>query len=99
MEKVAAALGFNPEEDSAPKLLAKGQGYMADKIVEIAQANETAVYKDEKLAQQLQNLELGQSIPEDLYNVVAEVLIFISKMDNSYKLWAEQLVLKQKVRR
>ncbi len=86
MEKVAAALGFNPEEDSAPKLLAKGQGYMADKIVEIAQANETAVYKDEKLAQQLQNLELGQSIPEDLYNVVAEVLIFISKMDNSYKL-------------
>ncbi len=85
MEKIAAAIAYNAEEDVAPKLLAKGKGFMADKIVEIAKANDTAVYKDERLAQQLQNLELGDTIPEELYNIVAEVLIFISRMDSMYK--------------
>ncbi len=85
MDKLAAALSYNAEQDEAPRLLAKGQGYIADKIIEVAKANETTVYQDERLARQLQNLELGQTIPEELYNVVAEVLVFISRMDGKYR--------------
>jgi flagellar biosynthesis protein len=84
-ERIAAALGYDNDKDSAPKLLAKGQGYIADKIIEVAEENETPVYKDERLSRQLQHLEIGETIPEDLYNVVAEVLVFISKMDARYK--------------
>ncbi len=83
-ERNAAALGYKSEHDYAPKLLAKGSGYQADKIVEIAELNDTPIYQDERLARQLQNLEVGETIPEDLYNVVAEVLVFISKMDMRY---------------
>ncbi len=84
-KKIAAALGYNKDADDAPRLLAKGQGHIAEKIIEVAKQNDTAVYKDERLSQQLQNLELGQAIPESLYNVVAEVLVFISKVDARYQ--------------
>ncbi|MCK8059069.1 MULTISPECIES: EscU/YscU/HrcU family type III secretion system export apparatus switch protein [unclassified Fusibacter] len=84
-ERVAAALGYNRDSDQAPKLLAKGRGHIADKIIEIGQENDTPVYQDERLSKQLQHLEVGQMIPEDLYNVVAEVLVFISKMDARFK--------------
>ncbi len=84
-ERYAAALGYTLGEDEAPKLLAKGKGYAADKIVDIAKTHDRPIYKDEKLSKQLQNLEVGQTIPEDLYNVVAEVLIFISQMDAGYR--------------
>ncbi len=84
-ERIAAALGYDQTSDAAPKLLAKGKGYVADRIVEVAEQSGAAVYKDERLSRQLQNLELGQSIPESLYDVVAEVLVFISKADARYK--------------
>lgn len=83
-DKTAAALGYKSDEDYAPKLLAKGRGYMADRIIAVAEENKTPVYKDERLSRQLQNLEIGEAIPENLYNVVAEVLVFISKMDTRY---------------
>jgi flagellar biosynthesis protein len=84
-ERIAAALGYDNNSDSAPKLLAKGRGHIADKIIEVAEEHDTPVYKDERLSRQLQHLEIGETIPEDLYNVVAEVLVFISKMDARYK--------------
>ncbi len=84
-KKIAAALGYNKDTDEAPRLLAKGQGYVAEKIIEVAKQNDTTIYKDERLSKQLQNLEMGQTIPESLYNVVAEVLVFISKVDSRYQ--------------
>ncbi len=84
-KKIAAALGYNKDVDEAPRLLAKGQGHVAEKIIEVAKQNDTTVYKDERLSRQLQNLELGQAIPESLYDVVAEVLVFISKVDARYQ--------------
>lgn len=85
-ERFAAALGYQKNKDAAPTLLAKGRGLVADRIVALAQENERPIYKDERLARQLQNLSLGETIPEELYNVVAEVLVFIAKMDKRYKL-------------
>ncbi len=84
-ERYAAALKYNSESESAPKLLAKGGGYMADQILKVAEDSGVSVYKDEKLAKQLQNLEMGEEIPRELYEVVAEVLIFIADMDKGYK--------------
>lgn len=86
MEKKSkvAALKYDREKDIAPKLIAKGNGYMAEKILEIAKEENIPIYKDEKLVNQLNNLELNEIIPKELYNVVAEVLAFIASVDNSY---------------
>lgn len=83
--KVAAALGYQTQRDAAPRLLAKGRGLVADRIVEVAKEHERPIYKDERLAQQLQNLSLGDTIPPDLYEVVAEVLVFIASVDQKAK--------------
>lgn len=79
--KIATALKYNIEDGNAPKVIAKGKGIVADKIVEKAEENEIPIYQDEKLSRQLYNLEIGQEIPPELYHVIAEVLIFISKLD------------------
>lgn len=82
--RVAAALGFDPNRDDAPKVLASGKGNIAQKIIEIATENELPIYKDEKLAHQLQNLQIGESIPTELYHIVAEILVFIGGIDKNY---------------
>jgi flagellar biosynthesis protein len=78
--KIANALKYNDEE-GAPKVVAKGKGYIAEKIIETAKENKIAIYKDKKLAQQLENLAIGEEIPYELYEVVAEILVYISKLD------------------
>ncbi len=83
-KKLAAALKYDLLQDEAPILVAKGEGYIAEKIIEIAENSDTVVYKDELLAKQLSVLETGAYIPEDLYSVVAEVLLFIADMDGKY---------------
>lgn len=80
---VATALKYNPEEQVAPKVIAKGAGYVADAILKKADERDIPVYKDEKLSQQLYNLSIGEEIPEELYELVAEVLIFIAGLDSS----------------
>lgn len=82
--KMATALGFSPDSDDAPKVLATGKGYIAQKIIDIAQENHLPIYKDEKLSSQLQNLAVGEHIPPELYNIVAEILVFIAEIDKKY---------------
>ncbi len=84
-KKYAAALKYDISEESAPKLIAKGEGVVAENILELAEKSGVSVYKDEKLAKQLQNLEMGDEIPRELYEVVAEILIFIAQIDKGYK--------------
>lgn len=79
-KKVAVALAYNPLED-APTVIASGQGLIADKIIEGAKENDIPLYEDEKLAKTLSKLELGEAIPPELYSVVAEVLVFVDRMD------------------
>lgn len=84
-EKYASALKYSLGEDAAPRLIAKGKGYMAERIVEKAEEAGVSVYRDAKLAKQLQNLEMGMEIPRELYEVVAEVLIFIAEADRGFR--------------
>lgn len=82
--KEAAALKYSPDEDSAPKLVAAGKGEIAEKIIETAESSQVPVYRDDKLAHSLSQLALGQEIPAEFFEVVAEVLIFVSNLDKSY---------------
>jgi len=68
--------------NNAPELIAKGAGYLATKIKEIAKESNIPIYVDEKLSKQLYNLSIGEEIPPQLYQVVAEVLAFIANLDN-----------------
>lgn len=79
-EKTAIALQYDPNE-SAPIILATGKGHIADKIIEEAKENNVPLYKDSKLANTLSKLEVGDSIPPELYEVVAQILVFVDGMD------------------
>lgn len=76
----AVALEYNPEDD-APRVIASGRGILADKIIEKAQENDVPIHRDDKLASTLSRLDIGEMIPPELYEVVAEVLIFVDSMD------------------
>lgn len=82
--KQAVALSYNVE-DGAPKVIAAGQGYLAEKIIEKAVESDVPLHQDEQLTKSLMKLEIGDMIPPELYEVVAEVLIFVDKMDNLKK--------------
>ncbi len=75
--KKAAALKYEHGEDTAPRLVAKGRGELAEKIIEIAKANGVPVREDKQLVELLSSLELYQEIPQELYKAVAEILAFI----------------------
>lgn len=78
--KQAIALEYNPSED-APKVIASGKGALAERIIERAQENDVPIHRDDKLADTLSRLEIGDMIPPELYEVVAEILIFVDSMD------------------
>ena len=80
--KTAVALSYEPE-DKAPKILAAGKGYVAEKILEVAAQEDIPVHKDEKLAGTLSKLEIGDYIPKELYGVVAEILVFVDRVEGS----------------
>ena len=78
--KQAIALTYDPEED-APKVVASGRGALAERIIEEAKQSKVPVHKDSKLADTLSKLEIGDMIPPELYEVVAEILVFVDQMD------------------
>jgi len=73
----AAALKYNRGDASAPKMIAKGRGKIAEKIVEIAKAHNIPIKEDKDLVEFLSTLDLYQEIPQELYKAVAEILAFI----------------------
>ena len=77
----ATALAYEPGADKAPKIIATGRGEIADKIIQTAREADVPVYEDAHLADVLGALKLGTEIPQELYEVVAEVLAFVSRMD------------------
>ena len=79
-EKTAVAIQYDPG-DAAPKILATGIGHVAQKIIEEAKKADVPFYKDSKLADTLSRLEIGEAIPPELYEVVAEILVFVDDMD------------------
>ena len=65
----------------APKIIAKGKGYLADRILEEAEAHDILVHTDENLAENLNKLELGSDVPPELFEIVAQIYLFTDKID------------------
>lgn len=78
--KQAIAIQYNPD-DVAPKILASGTGIIADKIIEKAKSSDVPLYEDDKLANTLSKLDIGEYIPPELYSIVAEILVFVDNLD------------------
>lgn len=79
----AAALRYNVGEDKSPKMVAKGRGLVAERIIELARECGIPVHEDSELVEVLSALELNEDIPPDLYKAVAEVLAFIYKLQKN----------------
>lgn len=73
----AVALQYRKGEDVAPKVVAKGAGEIADRILELAEQYDVPIYHDPDLVEVLATLQLEQIIPPDLYRAVAEVLAWV----------------------
>ncbi len=79
--KQAAALTYDSSEQAAPKLVAKGSGETAEEIIKLALENEIPIQEDETLVQLLSELEINETIPDELYKAVAEIFAFIYKLE------------------
>jgi flagellar biosynthesis protein len=77
----AVALRYDKDKEAAPRVIAKGRGDIAKKIIEIAEAHNLPRHEDKNLIQILEALELEAEIPAELYRAVAEVLAFVYRLN------------------
>ncbi|MBO5292933.1 MAG: EscU/YscU/HrcU family type III secretion system export apparatus switch protein [Lachnospiraceae bacterium] len=81
-ERVRQAIALEYDgEDAAPRVIATGKGALAERIIERAKEADVPVHRDDKLADTLSRLQIGDMIPPELYEVVAEILVFVDAMD------------------
>jgi flagellar biosynthesis protein len=85
-QKRAAALRYQSKLDNAPKVIAKGKGKVAEKIIEIAKEHNIYIHNDPDLIEVLYQLDLNEDIPSELYVVVAELLAFVYSLNSGKKL-------------
>ena len=77
----AVALRYDDLKDPAPRVIAKGQGRIAERILEVARRCGVPVHEDPDLVEVLAQVELDRVIPEALYHAVAEVLAFLYRLN------------------
>ena len=77
----AVALKYEKEKDAAPRVVAKGRGSVAEKIIETARVHNVPLHEDKNLVEVLETLDLETEIPPELYRAVAEVLAFIYRLN------------------
>jgi flagellar biosynthesis protein len=82
---LAAAIRYDNERDSAPKLTASGRGIVADKIIELAAKHGIPIKNDPDLVQILSKLDVGTEIPVELYRAVAEILAFVYSLNENQR--------------
>jgi len=80
----AVSLQYNQGCDRAPKLTAKGQGWLAEKIIARAQEQNIPIKKDKDLMELLEKIDVGQEIPETLYKIIAELLAWVYHLNKEY---------------
>lgn len=80
-KKSAIALSYD-ENDSAPKVVAKGQGLIAEQIIEKAKENKIFVHESKELVALLMQVDLDDHIPPSLYQAIAEILAWLYQLEN-----------------
>jgi flagellar biosynthesis protein len=83
--KTATALGYDPDHDGAPVVVASGRGKIAEQIIAAARENNIPIHSDPSLAESLGRVNINQAIPPELYIVVAEIFAYI------YRIKAQQI--------
>lgn len=76
----AAALRYDPAEHQAPHLVARGQGHIADRILDIARREGIPIHENAALVDILSRLDIEREIPPELYKVVAEIIAFVFRV-------------------
>lgn len=82
--KSAVALKYHSEKDAVPKVTAKGEGLVANRIIELAKENQVPIKEDPDLVQILSKVDINMEIPSSVYKVVAELLAFVYKLNKKY---------------
>jgi flagellar biosynthesis protein len=77
----AVALRYDREVNRAPEVVASGQGLLAERILELARAHGVPCHEDRELVEALLKLPVGTEIPPELYQLVAQVLAFVLRLD------------------
>ena len=85
MKTKAAALKYDKEASSAPKIIASGRGAIAQKIIQKANKFDVPIFANEALVNSLVDLEIDREIPQELYNGVVEVFIWLMKNEKKFK--------------
>lgn len=83
--KRAVALQYKEAGDRAPKISATGKGDLANKILEVAKEAKIPIHEDPDLIEVLSQIPLGEEIPPELYQAVAEILAFVYRLSNRYR--------------
>ena len=81
----AVAILYDEKKGPAPKVIASGQGIIAQKIIATAEEAGIHIQEDPDLVELLAKVPLGDEIPVELYQTVAEVLAFVYQVNNKYK--------------
>ncbi|PIE24578.1 MAG: flagellar biosynthesis protein FlhB [Neptuniibacter caesariensis] len=79
----AIALKYDQEQGTAPLIVAKGMGEIAEKIIDLAEEHGVHIHESPELVEVLIRLELGDEIPESLYRAIAEVIAFAYSLKHS----------------
>ena len=82
--KQAVALGYDTNNDSAPRVLASGSGKTAEQIIALANAHNVIIREDPILVEALSKVELGAVIPPELYLVIAEILAYVFRIQERH---------------
>lgn len=82
--KKAVALRYDQEKEATPKIIGKGSGYFAEKLIALAKEHNIPIHEDSDLAEVLCRLDLNQEIPAETYVMVAEILAFIYRTNEQY---------------
>lgn len=80
----AAVIKYDKEQGKVPTVVAQGTGYVAQKIIEAAKENNIHLQEDSTLLGNLLQIDLGESVPPQLYEVIAEVFLLLEKIDENY---------------
>lgn len=83
--RAAVALKYDAATDHAPKVVAKGRGLVAEKILALAREQGIPMREDPDLVQLLTQIDLDREIPPTLYKVVAELLAFVYRLNQRYQ--------------
>ncbi|WP_457562532.1 EscU/YscU/HrcU family type III secretion system export apparatus switch protein [Caminibacter pacificus] len=82
----AVALKYKAYEDNAPKVVAKGKGVLAQKIIQKAKEYDVPLFQNEALADMLLSVEVGEEIPPKMYEAVIEVFVWLYNLEEKAQL-------------